>query len=272
MQGLPKTIYKYRTWSNENHRTILTEQEVFLSRPTSFEDPLDCKLLKRYDLITNQQIYDKYLTASKEDHPNWTRQQHRKFARDWFKKSPMHNKEYINQLQEEHFKEFDSRFGVLSLTANQSNFIMWDKYSEHHKGFCVGFNSLRMFPYLGGGGPVKYYEKLPDILPLDDYQDEHYKQVFSKENKWEFEEEYRTHKFFERPMLDEERKIKLPIDCFTEIIFGVQMQNDVKDEITNICEMNKMKITFFEEIVDFDNESVSISKKVTSPVSINMSV
>lgn len=41
---IPKVLYKYRTWSNEYHKTILTENKVYLSSPRDFEDNLDCNV------------------------------------------------------------------------------------------------------------------------------------------------------------------------------------------------------------------------------------
>ena len=256
---LPKIVYKYRTWSNEYHRTILTEQKIFLSPPASFEDPLDCKLFKRYDLLTTEQIYDKYLRSSKEENHGWTRQQHRHFAREWTKKNIFHDKVQLRKMQEEHFEEYNQRFGVLSLTANPANFTMRDKYSEHHTGFCVGFNAINLFNHLGGGGKVDYLDKLPDILPTDNYEAEHYKQVFSKEKKWEFEQEYRTHKFYPGPASNADRQIKLSLDSFSEIIFGAEMPENIqREEIQQVCLRQNLNIRFFIERVDYATQRSTI--------------
>jgi len=250
MKDLPQTVYKYRSWSDTLHKEIISEQVVFMARPTSFEDPLDCKLLKRYDLLTDDDIYNKYCQNSKQDNPTWTRQQHRQFARDCFKKSPMRNKDYIKQMQNEHFTEFDRRFGVLSLTANPKSYSMWDKYSDQHKGFCVGFATKKMFKHLGGGGKVVYYDNLPNILPHESYELEHIKQVFSKESKWCFEEEYRTHRFYEQPATIEDRRIKLNKQCYKEIIFGAFISEQHKHEIISICNNKNIIIKYFCEVIN----------------------
>src|SRR5690554_5666174 len=91
MTDLPNTLYKYRIWEDQYQQTILTERIVYMAAPTSFEDQKDCKLFKRYDLMSETDIYQKYLNTSKEVNLNWSRQQHRAFAREWTKKSPMRN-------------------------------------------------------------------------------------------------------------------------------------------------------------------------------------
>jgi len=241
----PETIYKYRKWEG-HHKTILTDQIVFMASPSSFEDPLDCKLFKRYDLLTDKEIYEKYLLHSKQHNHGYTRQQHMVFANGWAQNSPMKSAAHIDVARKEHFRQFNNRFGVLSLTANPINVEMWGKYSDNHAGFCVGFHPKLMFKFMGGGGDVKYYETLPDIMPMDTFDDEHFKQVFSKEKKWEFEQEYRTHKFYEQHLATEEdRRIKLPTNCFKEVIFGHDMALDQRKEIIEVCRGQRLPVNFF---------------------------
>jgi len=199
------------------------------------------------------------LEKSKKKKPSWTRQQHRKFARDWFRISPLRDKEQIQHIQKEHFDEFDSRFGVLSLTANPKLFAMWDKYSDSHKGFCVGFDTKKMFENFGGGGEVIYYDNLPDILHSDSFEIEHSKQVFSKEKKWSFEEEYRTHKFYPNVTTDADRKIKLPRNCFKEIIFGANITDKDRNEIISVCKTQGLDVEFYIENINKNNE-ITIEK------------
>ena len=258
LDNLPGTVYKYRTWADKYHKEILTEQIVFMARPTSFEDPLDCKLQKRFDLLTNEDIYNKYLRASQKSNPERTEQEHKEYAKGWYKKSPMRDKEYIRKLQADHFTEFDGRFGVLSLTANPKIYSMWEKYSDNHQGFCVGFDAKKMFKELGGGGEVLYYEALPDILPFDSHAEEHQKQVFSKEKKWTFEAEYRTHKFYEQAATLADRRIALPKECYTEVIFGAKQPEEHQHEIISVCKEQGLEVTFYIETIN--GEEITIEK------------
>lgn len=258
MENYPSILYKYRFWNDNYHKDVISKGIVFLAPPTSFEDPKDCKLFKRYDLLTHNEIYSHYYKDSIKNNNNWTRQQHRKFARDWTKKSPMRNKENIKKMQEKHFLEFDKRFGVLSLTANPKNFDMWEKYADSHRGFCVGFDAKLLFDLVGSGGEVIYYDLLPDILPSDSREIEYIKQTYSKESKWSFEEEYRTQKFFPSPAKIDDRCIKLPKDCIKEIIFGESLSSDERGEIISICIENNFNVEYFEEKI-YSNEDVRIN-------------
>jgi hypothetical protein len=229
--GLPETIYKYRTWTNPLHHRIITHQEIYMASPGDFDDPNDCKIPVRYDLLSKKDLFDIYLYYSKQDHKNWDRTKHRSFAREWVKKTLLRDPSYIEQMRKEYFEDFFSHFGVLSLTANPHNDQMWKSYSDDHQGFCIGFNTIQLFEYLGGGGIVNYYDDLPIIhpVPKHSFEQQHILQVFSKLRKWEYEEEYRTHKFYPVHATTQQRIIKIPPSAFREIILGKNMPHAIKE-------------------------------------------
>jgi Protein of unknown function (DUF2971). len=232
---LPETIYKYRDWLDDYHKSIITKRQVFLAPPDSFEDKLDCKIPIRYDLLTDKEIYDKYLFYSKIENPRWSNTQHENHAREWTEKTPLRNLDSIELSQEKFFSGFCKRFGVLSLTAEPANDFMWAKYSNDFKGFCVGFNTVVMFNYLGGGGNVIYYDELPIIYPEPKHsiEEQHSYQVYSKERKWEFEKEYRTHKFSYTDLTNDERIVTLPPEAYKCLILGKNMTQEIKESLRN---------------------------------------
>ncbi len=229
----PDVIYKYRTWTNPFHLRIITEKVLYMASPSDFFDPYDCKNPVRYDLLTDKDIFNIYLYRSKKDHKNWNRERHRIFARDWAKKSPLRDPEYLVKMQEDYFQDFHFHFGILSLTANSSNDDMWKSYSDNHQGFCIGFNTRLLFEHLGGGGEVNYYDTLPTInpAPIHSYEQQHILQVFSKLRQWEYEQEYRTHKFYPNGATSEQRLIHVPPNAFKEIIFGNRMPDPIKEQM-----------------------------------------
>ena len=254
---LPPIVYKYRNWTNEEHKTIITKQIVFMARPTSFEDPKDCKLQKRYDLLTDNEIYLKYYKLSKENNPDLSKKQHVKHAKVWQAKGILRDMNYIKERQKEHFEEFDARVGVLSLTANPYSLAMWNKYSDEGRGFCVGFNFSIMSDFLGGGGKVDYYDNLPIIMPMESWQEEYKKQVYSKERKWEFEDEYRTNKIYAKKATNEDRAIKLTKECYKEIIFGAAISTEYRHEIITSCNDVGLSVVFYESMINAETGVVS---------------
>lgn len=230
---LPPLIYKYRTWSDEYHKRFINEREIFMASARSFEDDLDCHNPTRFDLLTSQQIYDYYFWSSKKENTNFTRQQHREFARNWAKKSPVKDKLTVEKWKAQTLEEYYDHDGILSLTENWNNEEMWRKYADDGKGFCIAYNTRKLFRHIGGGGTVDYVDELPIILPepFMTFAEALRNRVYCKLKKWSFEEEYRTKKFWPHVATIQDRQIRLPKEVFNKIILGDNISESDKDEI-----------------------------------------
>jgi hypothetical protein len=234
MKGeFPEILYKYRKWTDLNHRKVLTERQLFYSPPSWFEDPLDCKLVVRYDLLNSQEKIKWIEFKLKQNEPNHPRPYYRNRTRELFKTSPLRDNNAIRNLQNETFLEYDQRTGILSLTEHNENTDMWNKYSENGKGFCVGYNSVALFECLGGGGKVHYVPRLPVIKPepFHSHDEQIVFQLYYKEDKWSFEDEYRTHTFMSQPLEICDRIITVPPNAFNCIYLGKNMEKTDKDEL-----------------------------------------
>ncbi|MGV8877566.1 MAG: DUF2971 domain-containing protein [Sphingobacteriaceae bacterium] len=228
----PQILYKYRDWNKMHHDRYIRNREIYMAPASSFDDEHDCKIPIRYDLLNPKQTIDFALRLSKLEHPEFTRQQHRKDAREWAKQKLLKNKRIYDDFQEKYFKETDLRRGVLCVTEFPCLERMWNEYANNSTGFCVGYNSRIMFEFLGGGGKVNY-DELPIILPepIMPPQEIHHKQVFFKVQKWIHENEYRTHVFHENPLSIKERRIGLPKEAFNKIILGRNILEKDREDI-----------------------------------------
>ena len=247
-KSFPSLVYKYRDWNNPFHQTIITKMQVYMSRPTDFEDKVDCKNHIRYDLLTDDQIKQRYYELSFEKHPEpgFSHDDRIAFANYWFVRSPLRDKEHIKKQLEKDFLEYDDRAGILSLTTNPKRVEMWVKYAADHTGFCVAFYPPEMFKYLGGGANVTYDKKLPDIMPVPwhNEMEQHILQVYHKEEKWAFEEEYRAQTFDYHPLPQERRVRTLTPESYAELIFGAKMSDKNRDEIIEASKAIVPKVAF----------------------------
>ncbi|WP_435261890.1 DUF2971 domain-containing protein [Tenacibaculum sp. nBUS_03] len=230
----PDVLYKYRSWKDTYNKRFITEREVFMASPNQFEDEIDCKIPVRYDLMTEHQAQKFYTRLSILAEPNLIRQQRRQKVREIVKQKDYLNSESNEKYQKKYFDEYFERLGVLSLTAENCLDKMWDKYADKHQGFCVGYNTRILFDYLGGGGKVEYVEEIPILLPdpIMDRDEIRWKQVYFKEQKWEFEKEYRTQKFWFDKANISDRQIHLPKEAFNCIILGKDISDSDRKEIT----------------------------------------
>ncbi len=256
----PNPIYKYRDWGDKFHKSIIQDLQVYLSPASGFEDPFDCKNPTRYDLLKRDEIKKRHAELSKESNEGLSRIQRRKNASDFASSNPFKNKEYLKKLEGESFNEFDSTVGILSLTANPSNFEMWKKYSNNHKGFCIGFESKILFKFVGGGDVVKYRNELPKIMPYPRmcFEEQMLTQIFNKLDNWNFEEEYRAFRWSQIPYTRETRTKTLPSIAYKEIIFGSLMTEENINEIIKIARINIPHVEFKKSVIAENGLDISI--------------
>ena len=101
---LPPIMYKYRDWTNSYNKRVLTERELYLARPDSFEDESDCKVPIRYDLLTDDDIFLKYFNSSKKDNPDFSLREHLKFAKQCQNKGLMRDKNHLENVDKVFFQ------------------------------------------------------------------------------------------------------------------------------------------------------------------------
>lgn len=252
---LPQIVYKYRSWTDNRHKEIISKQIVFMANPASFEDPKDSKLC--YDNLNEEDRFE-FLQCLQQRHPEWQQQRLEEYVRDYFKNPLLKDKEYNKQEQSEYLTECNRRTGVLSLTLNRKRYEMWDKYSDHHHGFCVGFDTKKLNSYFYDAGKVQYFDELFVISPFVKSKDESIMQGFSKKTIYSYEEEYRLREFYPKPVTnDEDRRTGLTEECYKEIIFGAYMPECHKQEIISICRDQKIVVKYFCAVISGKEITIS---------------
>jgi hypothetical protein len=229
--SFPTPIYKYRDWENPLHKNILLARELFFAPPSSFlpNDPTDCRLPLRFDLMSNndkkQWLYD----LSLQRNPEWSASVRNKYAQDWRTKTRLNDKAFIKEFQENYFGDLDKWIGVLSMTANPTNFKMWEAYANNHTGICVGYNSEILFRPLGGAQHCQYYHsnQQPILLPTAKSNFSQFRQqVFSKRIKFDYEEEYRVIRYKEDFFQSTQERVYNPeLNAYHSIILGQNNPN-----------------------------------------------
>ena len=231
----PKVVYKYRDYSNEFHRRLLSHQELYLASPLSFEDVHDCSL--EYEVPAKRELFDFYRRHLPAKLLNAPRHEQRRYAKMMAKEGLLTNPEEERKVQRKIDERHFLRFGVLSLSKKYDIDYMWERYGNNHKGFCVGFDTKTLCNsgLFGGGGDVVYYDELP-FLHVDDNVDERIaKSIFSKLRiPYEQEQEYRLTKSWQHEATDADRTKVVPPDSIVSIVLGRDMEEGVKNEIKEI--------------------------------------
>ena len=231
--SMPHVVYKYRIWDNHFHRRILENNELYFSDPRDFEDPFDCNPPIKYPEGHSLFIYILNYSLKHNIYMNYV--EHIWFSSKMYANSPMAFPDKLKELKKEMDDEFNKHFGVLSLTEDCSNEHLWNEYANNHRGFCVGFDTQKLFDIVKGAcGQVQYQSPLPSIDYAKDSLDEKIvKTVYYKEKKWEEEKEYRFHKLWAKNECVN-RNVKLFDETIVEVILGKNMAQSDKNSIAQL--------------------------------------
>jgi hypothetical protein len=135
------------------------------------------------------------------------------------------------QLQESMQEDADS-VGVLCLTEDPLNELMWGHYGDGCAGYCL---KIRIDPSLEIFGKELFkviYDNNPVFVPYPPKDDKDYQNVLiTKPKSWEYEKEWRI---IYPGMIDSSSGVKIygfPSGIIEEIILGSRMKSENRDSI-----------------------------------------
>jgi hypothetical protein len=228
-----RLLYKYRSWPDEFTERMLKSNEVFFASAKRFTDPFDCRIPRRYDLLSPDQLSK---VISRYDYPD------PEAIASVCKMDP----NSLKFAQEESVEREVDEFGVLCLSAVNNSVLMWSHYANHHRGICVGFD-WRVLDRFRRESVVRdkciddvtviYRSDLPILVPYPDLEPvEWVKGILRyKALDWAYEQEVRLFWY------GEEGPLKLPKDAIAEIILGCEMppnERNLVREIVKSCQGN----------------------------------
>ena len=242
----PELIYKFRDWNHSYNRDTLLKQELYFSSPKDFNDPFDCRITKRYELLETKEKKDQFVNTLlienfEKFNSNIEGLMHKMDVR-------LTDPEKIQQEYEAlTFAAHDQWYGVLCFSSYWNNILMWSHYANYHKGICIGFYEKKLREGVGvcSGGMVTYNTEIPVIDPLEtDAVKEMFLTTQSKAAVWKYESEYRITKLFwdeTEPHLIN-RIINYPINAIAEVILGLAILPEHKTEVVKFCAENNIPI------------------------------
>lgn len=141
-----------------------------------------------------------------------------------------------------------SNKGILSVSLERSQLLMWSHYCDSHRGFIIGFDGLDHFfqkgiqGKRGGLRPIIYSKARPILPTIDDFPKENVaeKLLWYKNPHWVYERELRMLYSLDTADIVPEKldpnghKIhlfKFPSHTVREIILGCQMEKTRREEI-----------------------------------------
>jgi hypothetical protein len=240
--NLPPILYKYISWDNEHHKKILTENEIFFSSPSNFNDPFDSSIsVHKEDIeqIDDDKALEICRIHIKQKYPNLSEEEVNDTANKRYDKNLKYDHENIifaHKIQQDASYE---NFGIFSLSEIPHNILMWSHYANSHRGICIGFstsilkscfhessleNRFSIMPR-----KVEYRTDRPKFEPLVEAPINFYNQFSVKSIDWQYEKEWRY------ILLDRTNyKVKIPQEAICTIILGGRISRNHRLEIIEI--------------------------------------
>lgn len=226
-------IYKYTPHDKCYKYDIIAKQELWFAKIDSLNDPLDSNLAYRQEYSADE--ISKCLSNSNSN----TTQDIEKYC---------NNSKLFVEHQNELFKLLRAKIGILCMTTNPKNILMWAHYANGHKGIVYEFDK-KLFKYseskdskhkLVKYPPNRQYNLLSYTLPDRERIEQFLKSLIIKAKDWNYEKEVR---FFDFSKSGFARKFDP--DCLKSIIFGIRTPDYEISTIMDCCKKHNLNhITF----------------------------
>jgi hypothetical protein len=230
-------LYKYRNWSNQDHKRLIFQGELYIASPKDFNDPFDCRITQNFSLLDSDEKINKYirkLVDLNRDRLYNNGENVSQYEKRVYQRLKYFSKEEQEKWNAYTFRNQDEYYGIVSLSKIWNSILMWGHYAHNHTGFCVGLYESKLIEsnYFGKGGPVIYDDSFPELDPQAPMTfEDKYSATHTKAKAWEYEQEYRFFNLFRSPTQTlKERIVMLDKTCFAEIIIGVNFpKSDIKE-------------------------------------------
>lgn len=237
-------LYRYQPF-NKYSESFFAKRLLHFVSPKDFNDPYDCKVV---------------FPSVKNDNDI------RSLFRSYFQKKETIGQSFLtlcalktlltdpkkkNELLEPILAPIKSTLnslGILCLSEENKDILMWSHYSDGHRGYCLEFNK-DIFSKFGFCNKITYRNTYPSVV------DFHSKTttvrdlfVFNKSKHWEYEKEWRTVLDPSKNPSTNSRFYEYPEELLTGIIFGCEMSQENREKISDWLKNRRTPIKYYEAI------------------------
>ncbi|MEV9528317.1 DUF2971 domain-containing protein [Aliarcobacter butzleri] len=217
-----KLLYKYREFS-ENTDKIILNAELYFASHNSFNDPFDCNLDTREISSYSDEEFENY--SQKEG------------------KQGVDKEKYLTCLRKKLIKA-KSEVGILCMSQDYKNILMWSHYAKNHEGLCFGFDFRLFEDEKIKSSQVRYSENYEyELISFFNPPKGEIKRMFTiKSEFWSYEKEVRFFDF--NNVISTKKFIK---ECLKEIIFGCKADEINIKKIIQLCQLNEFEHVVFKK-------------------------
>lgn len=220
------TLYKYV--SIETAEKILSNNTLKFSTVDELNDPHELAIPSLNIRITDKlkkQISNEIIT--KYGNQNSNIEEHL---------LSISNDQYYKSLYSE-LEALRKSIGILCLSKENSNTLMWTHYADNHKGICLGFSLPSVISNLCIAFEVRYENSITANNFLCTDEDDDFfaiaKWIFTKSNNWSYEKEVRAISFEQNGLVTFNKEM------LTEVYYGIKTTNENIEKIEKYLRDNR---------------------------------
>ena len=219
-------LYKYTPHNQAHKYDIILKNRLWFSKFADLNDPMDSNLA--YKKSYSQAEKNVFLRYFAEKHcQNFD-----------LVSSVYRNDENFVEFREDDAKGYKDNIGVLCMSSEPRNLLMWSHYANGFRGVVYEFDAENLFSnhkYSGFSSKphkVRYADKykLLSYAVVGEKLDKQCEiELLTKAKQWEYEREYRYIDLYAVGEKEFDKK------CLKSIIFGARMDEKEIDDIIELC-------------------------------------
>ena len=138
----PQPLYKYYSF-NEWTEAIFERNQVYFQSPDCFNDPFDSKPAYTYEGTIEQRI-ERLIGLRQQKVPKGKTEAELRDEAEELVKSGRDIQELMSSIVRTAERK-RKQLGIFCMAQRKNNLLMWSHYADHHKGFCLEFQTDNPF-------------------------------------------------------------------------------------------------------------------------------
>jgi hypothetical protein len=187
-----RSLFHYQPFDAVRLARIFTENTLYCSNPTDFNDPWDCRPFFSKAILNDAPSYDRiahWFTQVERKH-NHTLPEAEHLRREHILRTDRQFLEArIDELTVGMKEAIEKQYRVFCLSLHADSALMWAHYAQSHRGICLEFSVQN--PIFCGALPVEYTTGYPEFDLADDGGDASIHALLTKSQDWSYENEFR---------------------------------------------------------------------------------
>lgn len=255
-----KSLYRFTYFDTSNYYKDLLKNILYFSAKSQFNDPFDSQIPTRYKLCSEKEL-DEYLEnlLIKSGIDGDDKSNKLEMAKERLKNNPQEIQITIDNY-------IERKVGILALTENFQNLLLWAHYANKHTGFCIELDAQLLNKIINAEFQknqdlsfifkIKYQDKFPVINPCrHSFEQRTQLEFLIKSKDWKYEQEWRI------ILLNGSRqKRELPAEVFKKIYFGLKTHPDNIIRSKELLRQYNPKIELYQAVKKKDAFSLEFNK------------